>query len=108
MGALLGGDNALDANNPGGVTLDRADTLGGVITQVMQLVNAILNGTDAQVSISPSPSWYLRTLESRWPCSGQHLGSLHCPKAAAQGSLWAYMAMAKDADWSALPEGTDL
>ncbi|EIE24352.1 hypothetical protein COCSUDRAFT_65860 [Coccomyxa subellipsoidea C-169] len=59
MGALLGGDNALlrgddalDADNPGGVTLDRADTLGGVITQVMQLVNAILNGTDAQVEVA--------------------------------------------------------
>ena len=59
MGALLGGDESM----PGGAdSLDasadsaydnaplQADTLGGVVTQIMQLVNTMLNGTDAQVN----------------------------------------------------------
>ncbi|CAL8462081.1 g1612 [Coccomyxa elongata] len=61
MGALLGGDEPM----PGGTdSLDtsadsaydnaplQADTLGGVVTQIMQLVNTILNGTDAQVEVA--------------------------------------------------------
>lgn len=57
MGALLGGDDALLGGDDAhlvppitGTDPSRVDTLGGVVTQVMQLVNAILNGTDAQVN----------------------------------------------------------
>ena len=57
MGALIGGDDALAGGDDThlvppitGTDPSRVDTLGGVATQVMQLVNAILNGTAAQVN----------------------------------------------------------
>ncbi|KAK9906379.1 hypothetical protein WJX75_000870 [Coccomyxa subellipsoidea] len=59
MGVLLGGDDALAVGDDAhlvppitGTDPSRVDTLGGVVTQVMQLVNAILNGTDAQVEVA--------------------------------------------------------
>ena len=105
MGALLGGGEAM----PGGAdSLDisadsaqhngplHADTLGGVVTQIMQLLNTVLNGTDAQViPLYSTPksehpfcarpltffSLLLGPCERLVPC-------LHCVPLVIVGSCW--------------------